>query len=64
MRLTREQQLTLRAAVDARLGFLADLHATPSFEGEKVDVVLYAPALDPQPRSIHRAALSQGIELT
>ena len=105
MRLTPEQQLTLRAAlrrsfgasarlwlfgsraddrarggdydllvqtddtdparlVDARLGFLADLHATPSFEGEKVDVVLYAPALDPQPRPIHRAALSHGIELT
>ena len=50
--------------VDARLAFLAELHATPSFEGEKVDVVLYATALDPQPRPIHRAALSSGIELT
>ena len=50
--------------VDARLGFLAELHATPAFEDEKLDVVLYAPALDPQPRPIHRVALVQGIELT
>ena len=30
----------------------------------KLDVVLYVPALDPQPRPIHRLALSQGVELT
>ena len=50
--------------VDARLGFLADLHATPAFEDERLDVVLYSPALDPRPRPIHRVALAQGIELT
>lgn len=50
--------------IDARLGFLADLHATPAFGDERLDVVLYAPALHPQPRPIHRVALEQGIELT
>lgn len=50
--------------VDAKLAFLADLHATPSFDGERVDVVLYAPVLDPQPRPIHQLALARGIELT
>jgi hypothetical protein len=50
--------------IDAKLGFLADLHATPAFEDERLDVVLYSRALDPQPRPIHRAALAQGIELT
>ena len=53
-----------RCLVDAKLAFLADLHATPSFDGERLDVVLYAPALDPQPRPIHQLALAQGIELT
>lgn len=53
-----------RRLVEARLGFMADLHATPAFEDEKLDVVLYAPALDPQPRAIHRVALAEGIELT
>lgn len=50
--------------VDARLGFLAALHATPAFEDERLDVVLYSPALDPQPRAIQRLALAHGIELT
>ena len=50
--------------VDAKLAFLADLHATPSFDGERIDVLLYAPALDPQPRPIHQQALERGIELT
>jgi predicted nucleotidyltransferase len=50
--------------VDAKLGFLAELHATPAFEDEKLDVVLFSPALDPQPRPIHRVALAQGVELT
>ncbi len=50
--------------IDARLAFLAELHGTPAFEGERVDVVLHSRALDPQPRPIHSAALAQGIELT
>lgn len=50
--------------VDAKLAFLADLHATPSFDGERLDLLLFAPALDPQPRPIHQLALARGIELT
>ena len=50
--------------VDAKLAFLADLHATPSFDGERLDVLLYAPALDPQPSPIHQLALAGGVELT
>jgi hypothetical protein len=50
--------------VDARLRFLADLHADPSFEDEKIDVVLHAPALQPAPLPIHAVALAQGVELT
>jgi uncharacterized protein len=53
-----------RLLVEARLGFMADLHGTPAFEDERLDVVLYAPALDAQPRAIHRVALAGGIELT
>ena len=53
-----------RRLVNAKLVCLADLHATPSFDGERLDVVLYAPALDPQPRPIHQLALARGIELT
>lgn len=49
---------------EAKLDFLAELHRTPAFDGERVDVVLHSLALDPQPRPIHRAALSQGIEIT
>ena len=50
--------------IEAKLGFLAELHTRPSFEGEKIDVVLYSPFLDPQPRPIHRVALESGEELT
>jgi hypothetical protein len=50
--------------VDARLRFLADLHADPCFEDEKIDVVLHAPALRDDPLPIHAAALAQGVELT
>lgn len=49
--------------VDARLAFLADLHATPEFEGEKIDVVIWSPALHGEAQPIHRIALAQGIEL-
>jgi hypothetical protein len=51
------------ALVDARLSFLADLHATPEFDGEKIDVVLWSPAWHREPQAIHRVALAQGIEL-
>lgn len=50
--------------VDARLRFLADLHADPCFEDEKIDVVLDAPALQPAPLTVHEAARAQGVELT
>jgi predicted nucleotidyltransferase len=49
--------------VEARLAFLADLHATPDFEGEKIDVVLLAPALGPARQPIHEVALATGVEL-
>ena len=50
--------------IDAKLAFLAELHGTAAFDGERVDVVLHSPALDPQPRPIQRAALAHGIEIT
>ncbi len=55
--------------VDARLRFLADLQGTLEFEGEKVDLVLLAPALagpaTPQTLlPVQRVALTEGIELT
>lgn len=49
--------------VDARLRFLADLHATAEFDGEKIDVVLWSDALHREPQPIHRVALAQGVEL-
>ncbi len=53
-----------RRLVEARLGFMADLHGTPAFEDERLDGVLHAPALDAQPRAVHRVALDEGIEPT
>lgn len=50
--------------VQARLDFLARLHATPAFEDQKIDVVLYAPALHAQPSPIQRRALAEGQELS
>ena len=50
--------------VDAKLEFLADLHAAPHFEDERIDVVLMSTAPDPQPRPIQRAALDRGVALT
>ena len=49
--------------LDAKLNLLADLHATPAFEDERIDVVLFSPSLDPQPRAIHREAMAHGVEL-
>jgi predicted nucleotidyltransferase len=50
--------------VDARLRFLADLQASPLFEGEKVDLILHAPDLGDAPLAIHRVARRQGVELS
>jgi hypothetical protein len=50
--------------VDAKLAFLADLHATPAFEGERIDVVLYSPTLHRTLLPVQREALTRGVELT
>lgn len=49
--------------LDAKLNLLADLHATAAFEDERIDVVLFSSALDPQPRAIHREVMAHGVEL-
>ena len=49
---------------DAKLAALADLHATPEFDGERIDLVLFSPHLDPEPRPVQRAALEHGVEVT
>lgn len=54
---------TAEALVDAKLHFLAALHATPDFEDQKIDVVLLAPALGAELLPIHRHALATGAEL-
>jgi hypothetical protein len=47
----------------AKLALLADLHATPEFEGERIDVVLFCPRLEPVPGPVQRQALAHGLEL-
>jgi len=47
----------------AKLALLADLHATLEFEGERIDVVLFSPALDATLRPVQRKALENGLEL-
>ena len=47
----------------AKLALLDDLHATPEFDGERIDVVLWCPRLDPVLRPVQRAALAHGLEL-
>ena len=60
MRISPQQQRELHTALRRRFGAAARLWLF----GERLDVVLYAPALDPQPRPIHQLALARGIELT
>lgn len=48
---------------DAKLALLADLHATAEFDGERIDVVLFSPRLDPTPRAVQREAMDHGVEL-
>jgi hypothetical protein len=47
----------------AKLALLADLHATPAFEGERIDVVLFCPRLEPVPGPVQHQALAHGLEL-
>jgi len=51
------------ALYGAKLALLVDLHATPEFEGERIDVVLFSPALDAALRPVQREALARGLEL-
>lgn len=49
---------------EAKLAMLAHLHGTPEFDGERIDVLLFSPRLDPVPRPVQRVAMEQGVELT
>ncbi len=49
--------------VEAKLALLVELHRTPEFDGERIDVVLFSPRLDPNPQPIQRVAMEQGVEL-
>lgn len=51
------------ALYGAKLALLADLHATPEFEGERIDLVLFSARLDPALRPVQREALANGLEL-
>ena len=48
---------------EAKLAMLADLHHTPEFDSERIDVVLFSPRLDAVARPVQRAAMEQGVEL-
>jgi predicted nucleotidyltransferase len=61
--LVRSEEADAQKLYDAKLAALADLHATPEFEGERIDLVLFSPTLDPEPRAVQRAALQHGVEL-
>lgn len=51
------------ALYGAKLALLADLHGTPEFEGERIDVVLFSPRLGQALQPVHREALANGQEL-
>jgi predicted nucleotidyltransferase len=54
--------LDARTLVDAKLAMLAELHATPEFEDERIDLVVRR--LDSGPEQpIHRCARTQGVPL-
>ena len=61
--LVRCDDLNATGLVQAKLKLMADLHDTPDFEDERLDVVLYSSHLDPQPQPIHEVALKEGVEL-
>ncbi len=48
--------------VDSKLRFLADLHDTAEFEGERIDLVIHSP-LHTSELSVHRVARAEGIRL-
>ena len=48
--------------VDSKLRFLADLHATPEFDGERIDLVIRSP-LHGSELPVHRVARAEGIRL-
>jgi hypothetical protein len=51
------------ALYGAKLALLADLHATPEFEGERIDVVLLSPRLGQALQPVQCEALANGLEL-
>ena len=51
------------ALYDAKLALLCELHATPEFEGERIDVVLLSARLHRELRPVQREALAHGLEL-
>ncbi len=48
--------------VDSKLRFLADLHDTPEFEGERIDLVIRSPLHDSD-LPVHRVARAEGVRL-
>lgn len=48
--------------IDDKLNVLADLHASPEFEGEKIDLVIRAAVPGPE-LSIYKVAKEQGVRL-
>ena len=48
--------------IDSKLRFLADLHDTPEFAGERIDLVMHSP-LHRTDLPVHRVARAEGIRL-
>ena len=48
--------------IDSKLRFLADLHDTPEFEGERIDLVIHSP-LHRSELPVHRVARAEGVRL-
>lgn len=48
--------------IDSKLRFLADLHDTPEFDGERIDLVIRSP-LHGGELPVHRVARAEGIRL-
>ena len=48
--------------IDNKLRFLADLHDTPEFEGERIDLVIHSP-LHRSELPVHRVARAEGVRL-
>jgi hypothetical protein len=50
------------ALVESRLAMLVELHDTPEFDGERIDLVVRRADVAPE-LPIHRAAREQGVQL-